>query len=832
MKLSKAYGWRADVAGLLVATCALLWAGSAQVLAAACPNEAFRVGLSAQLPDCRAYELISPVYTQGFPPGAPYLGSTPDKLLVASFGAFAGTPNSGALTSRYELNRTAHGWVAAPLEANAAEFPRTSALAVSRDLGTTLWETHRAGESVDEDDYYIKRGTGGLIRVGPMVAPAAVLAPPGPFYGGPAQGAVEGASADLSTIVFRLAAHPTGDFGADPLWPGDTTIYPSNSKPSLYQYTGTGNSEPELVGVRNAGELAQPGKAHVNEGAELISVCGTGLGASPPEEVEPPGEGTLHGAVSADGTTIFFTAMGRDASLECVASAAPKASEVYARIDRREAVPISKPTPQSCVECVLAPKPRDAAFQGASQDGRRAFFTTTANELPGVSGNNLYEYDFNAPTGHHLRLVTRAAGGNAEVTHVERVSADGSRVYFTARRALTSVASPSGQMPVPGGQNLYAADTVSGAIGFVGTLTEADEFVWLGFDSGRPIEVTPNGDFALFETHARLTPDDTSGAEAMQIFEYDAVNRRLTRVSRGHVSPGQEYRCASTGRVEPAYGCNGNVGTEAQSAAFTEQALPFAFYEDLSRIALSADGTTAVFGSPTSLAPGAANSETGRCPDAYEYRSTPGDVRAGNVYLISSGRDLTPAENECSARFQPLLTGEGSDIFFEAGDQLLPTATNTHRNVYDARLDGGLAEPVVPAACAGETCQGAAGSAPPGAALESAVQQPEARAAATAPAAHAALAVIGVRRAGRSVRLTVRVSEAGTLSVSGAGTAGLIAQATGAGTETLVARISLLLARRLSAGGASVRLAVHFAGRAGGSASTTATLSSKGRHHR
>lgn len=92
---------------------------------AACPNEVFRTGPSATLPDCRAYELISPRYTGGITPTfttgaiseAPNAAESEvvsadgtDITYNTDAGTFSGFPGTGDV-DRYSARRTADGWV-------------------------------------------------------------------------------------------------------------------------------------------------------------------------------------------------------------------------------------------------------------------------------------------------------------------------------------------------------------------------------------------------------------------------------------------------------------------------------------------------------------------------------------------------------------------------------------------------------------------------------------------------------------------------------------------------------------------------------------------------
>lgn len=134
------------ICGLVVFSCLLLAALFAAAPASAvCPNEVFRSGPSAKLPDCRAYELVTPAYTGGIKPGATNFSNMWhgfDFQLMRDDGnsvvynttgaALSGTPGNG-FNDRYRAVRTADGWVTELAGPTAVETTRLTPGPVSPD---------------------------------------------------------------------------------------------------------------------------------------------------------------------------------------------------------------------------------------------------------------------------------------------------------------------------------------------------------------------------------------------------------------------------------------------------------------------------------------------------------------------------------------------------------------------------------------------------------------------------------------------------------------------------------------------------------------------------
>jgi hypothetical protein len=627
-------------------------------------------GFRAGLPDCRAFELVTPPYKGGQPAfGAahipPPLSPDGQRLIGIDFAGFAGTENEenkgievGAI---YAFQRGSSGWSTEALEPPSREAARSEYVTASPDLQRTLWETVNQvgpGEEVQEAKakgfaFALRLPTGQLLPIG-RKEPVAAASEEEAFY--------KGASSDLSHVLYETYSS-TGD-----LWPGDTT---EEGQYSLYEYVGTDQSEPHLVGVRNHGPLS--GGA-VNEHAELISQCGTRLASA--------SEGSTYNAVSSSGERVYFSA--RECSLGSVGSG-PEVTELFARVNGSETVAISEPTSSQCEAC-NTPATRgegrqSALFEGASSDGSEAFFLSEQELLPGAGGTSLYEYDWNRPEGEHLVLVAPDALG------VTRISEDGTRVYFVASAELSAkpdLSLPTGhQTPTAGQPNMYVYEPESGRTSFVATLASGDSAVWNPSDDARPAFASlEDGRYLMFASTAQLTADDASTVR--QLFEYDAVTGELVRVSKGQ-----------TGSAYPdGFGDDGNTLNPQEAPEMLETAqYEAAMLPTGPRVGSSVASTgAAVFTSEDALAPGAVQESE----NVYEYRE-------GNVYLVSPGGETPPLVAPESRLLG--IDQSGQDIFFFTGNQLTPQDQDTQADWYDAREGGGFPAPPAATECSGEACR-------------------------------------------------------------------------------------------------------------------------------
>jgi hypothetical protein len=635
------------------------------------PETEVSPGFRAFLPDCRAYELMTPPYRGGGNVTLRAVSPNGEHVIVKSFTGLAETENDeevgGPQTSGayYELSRTASGWSTQALTPPAFRFPRSAFLFASEDLSRSLWEVWVPagdGEEVqvsnknehEEFALAIREASGTIAVIGPKV-------PPGhesPDHQG--SSVVVGASAELGQVFLSVKGE------RKQLWPGDSTVEAEGAQQgprSLYEYAATGVGEPVLVGVSNQGPLVG---VPVNGHADLVSQCGTAFDD-----------------VSADGKIVVFTAMAAEDEVQpghdfcgeregVGEGTGPAVNELYARVDGSETVKISRG--------VVA-----AVFRGASEDGSKVFFT---------EGEDLYEYDLDAPEGQRESLIGRG------VTAVAAVSGDGSHVYFVSSVALAGEANANGESASElSGEKLYGYDTHAGDVFFVAGAPGGD------------IETTDNGTFLVFASTRDLKGTDDSSSPLPQLFEYDAETGGVVRVSAGAKSAAG-YECPATGTVEQGYDCDGNISSEldvplpphepAQAKAGPTAAASYLW--------LSEAGVV-VFGSPLALTPNAvagvpylpheASQPKRGTENIYEFKT-------GQVYLISAADEAVPTHEERIEGLDP----SGRNVFFFSSDELVPQDTSTESALYDAREDGGFAAPARGVPCSGESCQGPSATAP------------------------------------------------------------------------------------------------------------------------
>ncbi len=706
---------RSARAAAVVSTLALLAGAALAVVpppaaAEECPNAQFRTGPSTHLPDCRAYEQVTPAFKNAGYATVLGIDSSSSSLtlqMTTDVEGAEGFPDIIGLAPGviYTTRRTESGWVSAPNDLPTSEylpylddglFSWGGAGGEGPAGPATVWMDRGARQPDNGIDFFMRNPDHSLVDIGPALPPTAPSESPTDL-GGTADLNPVGLSPNASRYFFSI--------GKNEYWPFDETMNEANRvTESLYEYLGTGNTTPLLVGV--------------DSGGQQISRCGVALGGSGGEEGFFDHTDSAHNAVSADGNTVFFTANA--------CPGGPPVVELFARIDNglpgARTVAISEPSKEDCAACDTGEKAlANAHFEGASQDGSKVFFTTTQPLLGSDTSTNVYEYDFDAPAGER---VIRVSAGDATVSNpaaevvqingrTPMSSEDGSHVYFIANGVLTRTPNGEGETAVQGAEDLYVferdARFPSGRIAFVARLSGQDVSRFAPNETKWGPDVTPDGRYLVFASDRDLTPDDTGTAR--QIFEYDAQTGALVRVSIGQ--DGFNHN----GNVSVRFYPRGGGTTEAINdawivtpAAFYEAYFPSAYSTSLS---VSADGSYVFFQSTVGLTPQALDQQVDGQTENGEpvYANNIYEYHAGRVSLISDGQDLAHVGVESAVK---LLGGgeSGGDVFFATADRLVGQDTDTSIDIYDARIDGGFPAPAQPSSCAGEACQGPLGAAP------------------------------------------------------------------------------------------------------------------------
>lgn len=751
---------------------------------ASCPFETeVSPGFRSFLPDCRAFELVTPPYKEGgvvlAEPAA--IAGDGSHVIVGSPAAFAGAGNYWLDENRnnnaavYELTRTLGGWqpttLNPPSSASSAsgfphsKYPHSAFMAVSpENFETSLWGAASSMELQYNEDVYLRTGDGEsefhLVGAGASLAVAGE-----PITTAKEDLSFAGSSHNLRHMVFAIEAFKSEEIaahhGRSNLWPGDIT---KEGDKSLYEYVYTGgpDAEPALVGVRNNGPLR--GEPGLNEGAEVISECGTELGAGT--------EGSAYNAVSASGEAVFFTA------IECPGGGGPAVNELYARIGGERTIAISEPAVPvgECTDtepCVGAAK-QSAVFDGASENGERVFFLSAQPLVNGApaEGMKLYEerLEGTEPENTKVAEVIDVSNGDAggvvpDVRGVARIARNGERVYFVAQGLLAGE-NHEKRTPEPGADNLYvyepdADDPAIYHTVFVATLLTPGEEAILEAEEAAEAPIVEQrareaGERAKQEALRRGVGEDEAKEIETEVFEEEALIRlpgtfgpsgslevdksvwrkrdrrpvqatsngqfivfpssaRLTDGDESTVPQLFEYDAAAESLARVSIGSggssDGNVDTFAEAPYIPKQS----FVEGIDRyteletgLAISEDGSKIFFTSRAQLAPQAQPGAT----NVYEYEH-------GSVYLVSNGDDTATVNQVPAVQLFGINSGinspvssSGQNVFFTTVDQLVPQDGETQMALYDAREYGGFPAPSLEPGCLGETCRGESGAGP------------------------------------------------------------------------------------------------------------------------
>jgi hypothetical protein len=644
-----------------------------------CPNALIRqMQFSSYLPECRAYEMVSPLEKSGgnvaADPRHTQSAADGNAVKYTSPVAFGDAPGIEARGAEYVSQRGPEGWSTHAINPLQDEGPVTlyaSSVYVgfSEDLSHGVYFAR----------FPITPGHPNVEKVGNLYLRSDILTGfPGSYdllsdasEPVPARPLIEqnqdidfdGASADWTRFIFETPHNLT---------PNTATLSPS--APKLYEW--------------NKGVVSLAGVLPDGSPAENSVAGGSSLGTYT----------QARHTISADGSHIIFESGALNEGLQ------PEKGNIYIRIDGSETVQLN-------VSERSEPEPGDtqpATFMDATPDDSKVLFATAGSLTDNAGGGvNLYMYDANAPSGKHLTLLSvddEPNGVLSDGVTVVGASEDLSYIYFVDDNKLLA-----GQADQP---NEGQLEQTMLYVWHEGTIRHIMNSPWFRLELPYPwgergplvgetgVRVTADGKRVVFTSSSsqlanqlgydnRLAPgaagklevgncSDLIHCKELYLYSYDTDQLTCVSCDPTGARPVGDAKFERLADVYPAYGFS-----------WPSQLLNHPFTEE---------GRYIFFDTSDALVP----QDTNGLLDVYEY-----DDVTRRMYLISSGMCSCGSEFVNADR-------NGHNVFIVTHQSLVRSDVDTNGDLYDARVDGGIEAqnrpPVAP--CESDDCQGPAKLAP------------------------------------------------------------------------------------------------------------------------
>ncbi|HEY5708792.1 MAG TPA: hypothetical protein VIS51_05315, partial [Solirubrobacterales bacterium] len=652
-----------------------------------CDNAEYRTGLSAFLPDCRAYELVTP---------AEMLSTTGGLTRLGSFSSEAG-------------HRFFNSWFVAPRGAQAGESVAYRAM-VPR---------------VDGHPFRAQRGEGDHPKGGWQNEPYGLTF----AQGGGGDGEPGGVSADQRYALYEVLGHetpteqsfPSGTYVRVPAGEASRACAPEpiatfklSDPEGKFELAGCGDLGTDL---HAEGRFLAAAGTHViftsdeeldsaapTAGTEAIYDRKVGSAASEVISVDPDGnafggsEEPRYLAATEDGSAVVFSTGGLGKTLyvhrKDKTTQVTDAANTYAGISEdgkrvffmdKPFFPnaeVDSPPPATLFACDIEggncagpdqeQEPMEIAtesnFVNVSADGSHVFFTSEETEPSEV-----------------MELGENENGEEAEEGEANLYAWDGSKASFVA------ILDPQDLVNFRTGESLEEEQQLEDLLAWTSTIPGQRATSGGSYEAGRaysPARSTPDGEVFAFQSHAQLTSYDNEGKG--EIYRYDPA-----------APVGSQLSCVS---CDPSDAPHDSIADTIFQSLFQGVTNSSTMIPNLTD-----DGRRVFFESREALLPEDANAVT----DVYGWKA-PGTAGPGGdtcedsrgcLALISTGQGELPS-------FLYGMGADGEDVFFVTQEKLVGADLLGTFSIYDARVLGGIPDPPAAAPCQGDACQGPASTPP------------------------------------------------------------------------------------------------------------------------